>query len=241
MLSPTPTIQALRNPAQRSISSSSYGSGGGDLISSALVALLLVIVFVALLHIYAKLFLTRQNQSPPRMITTQVFSPSLLLAHTRFRRHPDTYPTKGLDSSVIAKIPLFVYREEENPEELECVICLTAFEGGEIGRKLGKCGHGFHVDCIDMWLGSHPSCPTCRASASGTQGGEVSSEVSNVADASGDSVSVSEIVVEVPSSGDAREVGGMGGGGEASMVRSSASQAAAGLGGSLKRMLSWSV
>ncbi|KAF7120647.1 hypothetical protein RHSIM_Rhsim13G0067400 [Rhododendron simsii] len=231
MLSPTPTIQALRNPARRSISSSSsYGGGGGDLISSALVALLLVIVFIALLHIYAKLFLTRQNQSPPRMITTQVFSASLLLAHTRFHRHPESYPTKGLDSSAIARIPLFVYREEENPEELECVICLTAFEGGEIGRKLGKCGHRFHVDCIDMWLGSHSSCPTCRALASGTQGGEVSSEVSNVADASGDSVSVSEIVVEVPSSGDAREVGGMGGGsdGDVSVVRSSASQAVAG-------------
>ncbi|XP_058198312.1 RING-H2 finger protein ATL63 [Rhododendron vialii] len=243
MLSPTPTIQALRNPAQRS--TSSYGGGGGgDLISSALVALLLVIVFVALLHVYAKLFLTQQNQSPPRIITTQVFSASLLLAHTRFRRHPESYPTKGLDSSAIAKIPLFVYREEENPEELECVICLTAFEGGEIGRKLGKCGHGFHVDCIDMWLGSHSSCPTCRALASGsTQGSEVSSEVSNVADASGDSVGVSEIVVEVPSSGDARVVGGMGGGsgGDASLVRSSASQAAAGLGGSLKRMLRWSV
>lgn len=135
----------------------------------------------------------------------------------------------GLDSSAIAKIPLFVYREE-NPE-LECVICLTAFEGGEIGRRLGKCGHRFHVDCVDMWLGSHPSCPTCRASVSVIPGGEVSSEVSNVADASGDSVSVSEIVVEVPSSGDEREVGGMvGSGGDASLVCLSASQAAVGLG-----------
>jgi len=27
---------------------------------------------------------------------------------------------------------------------------------------LPQCGHGFHVSCIDTWLGSHSSCPSCR-------------------------------------------------------------------------------
>lgn len=46
---------------------------------------------------------------------------------------------------------------------LECVICLSVFEDGENGRMLPKCGHAFHVDCIDMWLTSHCSCPICRS------------------------------------------------------------------------------
>ncbi|KAA8546980.1 hypothetical protein F0562_003409 [Nyssa sinensis] len=44
----------------------------------------------------------------------------------------------------------------------ECVICLTEFTPGERVRVLPKCNHGFHVWCIDKWLKSHSSCPTCR-------------------------------------------------------------------------------
>jgi hypothetical protein len=29
-------------------------------------------------------------------------------------------------------------------------------------RVLPQCGHAFHVCCIDTWLGSHSSCPSCR-------------------------------------------------------------------------------
>lgn len=56
---------------------------------------------------------------------------------------------------------MFVYEAEA--EELECVICLSGFDEGEIGRSLPKCGHAFHVECIDMWLSSHRNCPICRA------------------------------------------------------------------------------
>ncbi|KAK1432347.1 hypothetical protein QVD17_09243 [Tagetes erecta] len=44
----------------------------------------------------------------------------------------------------------------------ECVICLGDFSKGERVKILPKCNHGFHVRCIDKWLGSHSSCPTCR-------------------------------------------------------------------------------
>ncbi|GAB2291656.1 hypothetical protein Dimus_025912 [Dionaea muscipula] len=44
----------------------------------------------------------------------------------------------------------------------ECAICLTEFSDGNLLRLLPQCGHVFHVDCIDKWLGCHSSCPSCR-------------------------------------------------------------------------------
>lgn len=49
-----------------------------------------------------------------------------------------------------------------NRQSAECAVCLSEFEDNQELRTLPKCNHSFHVDCIDMWLYSHPSCPTCR-------------------------------------------------------------------------------
>ncbi|XVE64544.1 hypothetical protein DITRI_Ditri07aG0108800 [Diplodiscus trichospermus] len=48
--------------------------------------------------------------------------------------------------------------------EAECAICLSEFVEGEGIQVLAKCRHGFHVHCIQQWLSSHSSCPTCRCS-----------------------------------------------------------------------------
>ncbi|KAM0916599.1 hypothetical protein ACQ4PT_009975 [Festuca glaucescens] len=47
-------------------------------------------------------------------------------------------------------------------EELECAVCLADLSDGEAARFLPKCGHGFHAECVDLWLRSHPTCPLCR-------------------------------------------------------------------------------
>ncbi|CAH9077244.1 unnamed protein product [Cuscuta epithymum] len=49
-----------------------------------------------------------------------------------------------------------------SPEE--CTICLSEFVEGERLRVLEKCKHCFHIECIQKWLKTHSSCPTCRAS-----------------------------------------------------------------------------
>lgn len=44
-----------------------------------------------------------------------------------------------------------------------CLICLSDYEVAEEVRKLAKCKHMFHKDCIDQWLTTgRNSCPLCR-------------------------------------------------------------------------------
>ncbi|XP_062091116.1 RING-H2 finger protein ATL52-like [Humulus lupulus] len=51
---------------------------------------------------------------------------------------------------------------EDEVDQSECLVCLSAFEEGEEIRKLPRCKHSFHAPCIDMWLCSHSDCPLCR-------------------------------------------------------------------------------
>ncbi|KAL2897898.1 RING-H2 finger protein ATL73 [Bienertia sinuspersici] len=46
----------------------------------------------------------------------------------------------------------------------DCMICLGEFMEGEKIKVLPKCKHGFHSKCIDTWLLSNSTCPTCRQS-----------------------------------------------------------------------------
>lgn len=106
--------------------------------------------------------------------------------------------SKGLEASIIASIPLFVYSSNEYKQGLECVICLSAFEDSDVGRSFPKCGHAFHVECIDMWLHSHSNCPICRAPVVCEKNGHtvnlVENDVSNATEASG--LELLELVVE---------------------------------------------
>ncbi|XP_050207072.1 RING-H2 finger protein ATL78-like [Mercurialis annua] len=72
----------------------------------------------------------------------------------------------GIKRKALRTFPTINYSPDLNLPGLdtECVICLAEFAVGERVRLLPKCNHGFHVKCIDKWLGSHSSCPTCRHS-----------------------------------------------------------------------------
>lgn len=42
-----------------------------------------------------------------------------------------------------------------------------------------KCGHSFHLSCIDMWLRKQSTCPVCRLSViAGNSPPEISREIS---------------------------------------------------------------
>ncbi|KAL0366508.1 UNVERIFIED_CONTAM: RING-H2 finger protein ATL80 [Sesamum radiatum] len=84
-------------------------------------------------------------------------------------RNSDSPPSaaaanKGLKKKVLKSLPKLTYgKDNEQASKLsDCAICLADFATGEEIRVLPQCGHGFHVVCIDTWLGSHSSCPSCR-------------------------------------------------------------------------------
>lgn len=54
--------------------------------------------------------------------------------------------------------------EEEEEEDNGCSICLCDFENGDRLRRL-RCDHCFHADCVDPWMVSNATCPTCREPA----------------------------------------------------------------------------
>lgn len=74
---------------------------------------------------------------------------------------------RGLDPVVIETFPTFEYSTVKGMKigkgALECAVCLNEFEDEDTLRLIPKCDHVFHPDCIDVWLGSHVTCPVCRA------------------------------------------------------------------------------
>ncbi|KAL2489512.1 RING-H2 finger protein ATL8 [Forsythia ovata] len=74
-----------------------------------------------------------------------------------------TIANKGIKKKILKSLPKLIYGEDSRDEKLsDCAICLAEFAAGEEVRVLPQCGHGFHVECIDTWLGTHSSCPSCR-------------------------------------------------------------------------------
>ncbi|KAK1410537.1 hypothetical protein QVD17_37074 [Tagetes erecta] len=74
---------------------------------------------------------------------------------------------RGMKKKMIEVLPKFNYdpRSEDGCVKLcssECAICLGEYGIGDEIRVMPLCGHGFHVGCVDTWLISHPSCPSCR-------------------------------------------------------------------------------
>ncbi|XVF67091.1 hypothetical protein PTKIN_Ptkin10aG0092600 [Pterospermum kingtungense] len=49
-------------------------------------------------------------------------------------------------------------------EEVVCPICLVEMEKEDVVSQLQKCGHIFHMKCIEKWLDCHHfTCPLCRS------------------------------------------------------------------------------
>ncbi|KAJ7951067.1 RING-H2 finger protein [Quillaja saponaria] len=70
----------------------------------------------------------------------------------------------GLEPVLLAAIPTLKFNREafSSKEEAQCVICLAEYQEKEVLRIMPKCGHNFHLSCIDVWLRKQSTCPVCR-------------------------------------------------------------------------------
>ncbi|KAL4335150.1 hypothetical protein GQ457_07G013460 [Hibiscus cannabinus] len=105
-------------------------------------------------------------------------SPAMLKAYqwqmnsmdSAYREITDLYDVngaKGLSRSCIQKLPVHEFQSSElnksdDSDQPSCSICLQGLKDGEMARNLPKCGHVFHLKCIDEWLSREGTCPMCR-------------------------------------------------------------------------------
>ncbi|GAB4838673.1 hypothetical protein Ancab_028217 [Ancistrocladus abbreviatus] len=77
---------------------------------------------------------------------------------------PSPSPPPGLKKKSLQTLPSVTYTSGvvSKSKISECAICLSEFADGDLMRILPRCGHVFHVSCIDTWLCCHSSCPSCR-------------------------------------------------------------------------------
>ncbi|KAJ0968605.1 hypothetical protein J5N97_025522 [Dioscorea zingiberensis] len=78
----------------------------------------------------------------------------------RLRRHHKLLKNPAVD---VPPAILFSPATKMAGADAGCGICLSEFTDGDRVRVLPACAHGFHVTCVDAWLASRPSCPTCCA------------------------------------------------------------------------------
>ncbi|KAH7435015.1 hypothetical protein KP509_06G045100 [Ceratopteris richardii] len=155
----------MSQPPEASVAPPLRGSQYNNKIILASVALLcLVVLFIIALHVYAKWFWRRSARRQQALWRRR----NAAVAALRPQDQELSSMTGGLDKAIIDALPTFIYKVSQIlPHEtgMECAVCLSDFQEGDKGRRLPKCSHSFHSDCIDVWFLSHTTCPLCRASA----------------------------------------------------------------------------
>ena len=142
-----------------------------DILEAELQSLHIIIASLFVFFIFIFLFFSVLNPSQRRYIRP----------HFRERRNGrgdehrhDNYlgqrssPHDGVSQTIIDSLPLGKYKDVQKDTTQDCAvescaICLIDYElEKDDDIRILPCQHFFHKDCIDTWLQSHVSCPTCR-------------------------------------------------------------------------------
>ncbi|CAA7052447.1 unnamed protein product [Microthlaspi erraticum] len=156
------------------------------IILTAIVVLFMAVLFVLILHLYAKLYWWRidqlqqqqqqQQQQEQEEENQSSIAPPVITRRQRrrfiFVPGQDASSNTGLTPFELSSLPIVFFRQDSCKDGLECAICLSDLVKGDKSRLLPKCSHSFHVECIDMWFQSHSTCPICRNTVLGLEQAE---------------------------------------------------------------------
>ena len=138
-------------------------------IAYIMLVLLTAMFFLGFISIYIRRFSDEDSVSPRRRLQrNRPSSPS------SWNYYSTSSCYKGLDRATVQSLPVHTYNGGAK-HQIDCAICLSEFEEGENVKMIPYCRHVFHIECIDMWLFSHVSCPICRCtklSTAAERGGE---------------------------------------------------------------------
>ncbi|KAL1219854.1 RING-H2 finger protein ATL3 [Cardamine amara subsp. amara] len=166
------------------------------IILTAIIVLFMAVLFVLILHLYAKLYWWRidqlqQQQQQQQEADQSSTAPAVVSRRRRrfiFVPGQDALSNTGLTPFELSSLPIVLFRQDSCKDGLECSICLSELVKGDKARLLPKCNHCFHVECIDMWFQSHSTCPICRNTVLGPEQAS-SKRVEQVQDNADDQVS----------------------------------------------------
>ncbi|GJN02827.1 hypothetical protein PR202_ga20214 [Eleusine coracana subsp. coracana] len=136
---------------------------GGDVVLSGAVLLFMAVAFAFVLYHY---FTVSGRRGERAAVGVRVPSSG----HQRARRGTigdAAAASGGVSPAVLRALPLTMYSAKDHAA-LECAVCLAEVADGEAARFLPKCGHGFHAECVDLWLRGHSTCPLCRVDVAKT-------------------------------------------------------------------------
>ncbi|KAL1209601.1 RING-H2 finger protein ATL7 [Cardamine amara subsp. amara] len=69
---------------------------------------------------------------------------------------------RGLHKDLREIFPIVIFGESFAVKDSQCSVCLGDYQTGEKLQQIPACAHTFHMECIDIWLTSHSTCPLCR-------------------------------------------------------------------------------
>lgn len=68
--------------------------------------------------------------------------------------------------------PSGAVHDDESEHEC-CGICQEPLERDVLVRRVNRCGHCFHHQCIERWFAEHQTCPLCMQNVMDTEGADV--------------------------------------------------------------------
>ncbi|KAH6777388.1 RING/U-box superfamily protein [Perilla frutescens var. hirtella] len=99
----------------------------------------------------------------PLLRATQSFLRILAFLLNPHHQLPQDSPSCNLDLPVTPFHDLQCINGHAEEDDM-CSICLVEFHKQDLVNKLGRCGHTFHVECMDKWLETcRFTCPLCRS------------------------------------------------------------------------------